>query len=123
MSKGLVIAVLVVLAASVPVSADGGPARKGSRVLDLRLAPETLRAGDSEPGAAGTPLPPARAAVPPPETASRPGFAIELQPLRRREETAEGSGAASDPRERDALADRLERLGIEEFVIRFVRPL
>ncbi|MCS6778299.1 MAG: hypothetical protein NZ555_01160 [Geminicoccaceae bacterium] len=92
-------------------------------MLDLRVGPEVLGSQTPELPRSATSLAPAGAAASPPETVSRPGLAIELQPLRRREQASEGDGAASEPRERDALADRLERLGIEEFVIRFVRPL
>lgn len=125
MSRPTLILLLLALgpAAPSPALADTTPPRKGGRALDLRLAPEALQVQPPEPSRSVTSVPPVGAAVPPPETASRPGLAIELQPLRRRDDAGEGNGAASDPRERDALADRLERFGIEEFVIRFVRPL
>lgn len=52
---------------------------------------------------------------------SRSGLAIELRPARRGRE--EPAGGASEPAERDALATGLDRLGLEELVIRLIRPL
>ncbi|BCX17605.1 MAG: hypothetical protein KatS3mg117_1287 [Geminicoccaceae bacterium] len=57
----------------------------------------------------------------PDEPPSRPGLVIELRPARHGRE--EPAGGASEPAERDALATGLDRLGLEELVIRLIRPL
>jgi hypothetical protein len=93
------------------------PGRSAKRPLDLRLGRELL--GD------GT-LPPTRAPLGPDDPhpddpPSRSGLAIELRPARRGRE--EPAGGASEPAERDALATGLDRLGLEELVIRLIRPL
>lgn len=111
---------LALLAPALPVAAQpGGPRAAdpaGGHRLDLRLdhalpGPETAlpRLPDPEP------------APPPPGPGPRPGLSLELQ--RARGHGRDAADPAAEPAARDALADRLERLGIEELMIRLTRPL
>lgn len=88
----------------------GGPARR----LDLGLGPLELAPAPSAPS-----LPEPAAA--PAEPGPRAGLSLELRRTGRRDR-APADPAVAEP-DRDPLAERLERLGIEEFVIRLRQPL
>jgi hypothetical protein len=108
-------------AAAPPASAQpGGPRAAASAAggrLDLRLG-EALPG--LEPSAPPLPAPPPLPASPP-EPGPRAGLSLELQ--RGRGRGRDPADPAAEAVDRDALAGRLERLGIEELVIRLTRPL
>lgn len=112
----LLLAAVARAAAAEPRAASHGPARPGRRRLDLRLGREELRRSPENPE-----LPALGPSAGPPEPLPRSGLAVELRQARREREAA--SAGSTQPVERDALAEGLDRLGLEEFVIRFVRPL
>lgn len=103
-------------ASAEPSAAPHGSTRPARRRLDLRLGREELRT-PAEP----RDLPALGPAAGPVEPAPRSGLSLELRQARRAREAA--SAGAAPAAERDALADGLERLGLEELVIRLVRPL
>lgn len=111
---------LAVLAPALPAAAQpGGPraaVRSGGRRLDLRLDHALPRPQTALPS-----LPDPEPAPPPPGPGPRAGLSLELQRARGRGRDA--ADPAAEAAERDALADRLERLGIEELMIRLTRPL
>lgn len=91
-------------------------AATGHRPLDLRVRRDEL-------GIASAPI--ARRdtapATAPAEMPVRGGLAVELRPARRDRDPGPATGASAA--ERDALSDGLDRLGLEAFLIRLIRPL
>lgn len=88
----------------------------GRRRLDLRVRRDELGIGPApiewrDTGPASVPA----------EMPVRGGLAVELRPARRDRDPVPATGGPAA--ERDALADGLERLGLESFLIRLIRPL
>lgn len=89
--------------------------RRGfARRLDLGLGPLELEPAPAAPS-------PPEPAAPPAEPGPRAGLSLELRRAGRRDR-APADPTVPEP-DRDALAERLERLGIEELVIRLRQPL
>lgn len=94
-----------------------GETRSSDRLrLDLRIRRDEL-------DIASAPIeqPDTGPASVPPEMPVREGLAVELRPARRERDPGPATGGPAA--ERDALSDGLDRLGLEAFLIRLVRPL
>lgn len=91
-------------------------AATGRRRLDLRVRRDELGIGP-----APIERPEAGPATVPAEMPVRGGLAVELRPARRDRDPGPATGAPAA--ERDPLSDGLDRLGLEAFLIRLIRPL